>query len=256
VVGPLLEKRTQVLDRILGLIEGGRELAQYAQQESLARGRVGEFVLFAIEFDEARAVVELMQDPFESVASGSVLRRDGGGFGVDPASSFWLTESFFEDLPGAEPGKRALVAGEAGTTLGGDLQLQELEQLRPHAVGDEIAGRILERDDVVRKDPKALAHRGQALVDLVETDHGEATEAVKELRSRVGVVLMDDLQRAEAGLDGDFVAARGHGELFEVAPQREVASVRGCARAQQLDGRTSLACLSEHETGSGQRHRT
>ena len=165
-----------------------------------------------------------------------------------------LAEALLQDLAGAQLGLGLLLGAEAGVVGGGDLQLEQLEQLGPGVVGDQVAAGVLERGDVAGEQLERLAHRREALGDAVEADHRQLAEAIEQLGLDRRVLAADRLELAGAGLDGDVVARRGHAQVLEVAPQADVAGLGLGGGVQQADRGPALAELAEHQAGAGQGH--
>ncbi|MFY0532190.1 hypothetical protein [Nannocystis pusilla] len=253
VLRELLEQGDEALDRgrriALALVQAGED----RQQEHAARAADAALQLAVVELAQAVEAAELEEHALEAVERGAVGLRRGDGLFVELAGALELLEVLLEHLAGAQLGLGPLLGAEAGGVGGGDLELQQLEQLVPRLVGDEVAAGVLERRGVAGEQLERPAHGAEALADAVEADHRQLAEAVEQLGLGAGVGAADGLELAGAGLDGDVVAGRRHGQLLEVAPQAEVVGLQLGGRVQQRDGAGSLADLAQHQAGAGQR---
>jgi hypothetical protein len=254
VLGEVLEQADEGLDRRVGVALLGVEAGEDRQQEHPARALGAAAELALVELAQALEAAELELHALEAIEGGAEARAGDDGFFVDLAGALELAEVLLEHLAGAQLGLGFLFGGEAGVVGGGDLQLEQLEQLRPGVVGDEVAAGVLERGDVAGEQLEGATHGAEALADAVEADHRQLAEAVEELGLHAGVFGADELELAGAGGHGDVVARGGHAELFEVAPQREVAGLGLGGGVEEADGGAALANFAEGEAGAGERH--
>jgi hypothetical protein len=118
------------------------------QQEHAARALGAAAELALVELAQALEAAELELHALEAIEGGAEARAGDDGFFVDLAGALEFAEVLLEDLAGAQLGLGFFFGGEAGVVGGRDLQLEELEQLRPGVVGDEVAAGVLERGDV------------------------------------------------------------------------------------------------------------
>ncbi len=256
MLGEVFEEADEGFDRSVGITLLCMQPSQDRQQEHPPRafGAAGQFAL--VEFSQAIEAAELKVHALEAVEGGSEARARRHRLFVDLAGAFEFGQVFFEDLAGPELGLGFFFGAEAGFVGGGDLQLEQFEQLRPRFVGDEVAAGVFEGGDVAGEQPQRLAHRRQAVAYAVEADHRQFSEAIEQFGLDAGVGVAEDLELAGAGFDRHFVAGGGHAQFFEISPQTEVAWLGFGGGVEQANGGTAFTDLPQRHARAGQGHRS
>jgi len=256
VMGVVLEACREELDRFGRVVVARVQLAEHRQQERAAGLGLGPLELLGVEGSQCLGVAELVKQALETVTGGAVARVRGDGGLVALAGSFELVEALLHDPTRAQVRHRHLFRGQPGGTGVGDLELDQLEQLGPHAIGVEKAAGVLDRGDVARHHAKCPTHRGEAVDGAVESEQGESPDAIEELGSSGGIVgLADRFELAQARLHRDLPPARGRRKLLEAAPQARIVGLGRRGGAQQLERSGAFLVLAQRDAGAGQGHR-
>ena len=253
----VLESGGEELDRFRRVVVAGVELAEHRQQERPSGAGLGALELLGVQGTQCVCIAELMQQSFEAVARRSVAGVGGDGGLIALARPFELVEALLHDPPRPEVGHRHLFGGQPRPARVGDLELDQLQQLRPHPVGVEETARVFDGGHVPGHHPKGSAHGGQAVDRAIEAEQRQTTDAIEQLGPGCGVLgLADRLELTEARLHRDLPATRCRRQLLEAAPQAGVVGLGRRGSTQQLEGGAALLVLAQRDARPRQRHRS
>ena len=157
-----------------------------------------------------------------------------------------------EHLASADQRLRALFRAEARRFGAGRLGLEELQELGPGLVADQVATGVLERGYVQGIEAEGPAHRREAVVDPVEAEHRQLADPVIEFGLGEGIAFAQRLELTETGRDRRVVVRGPHAQLLELTPERQALGLGMGGALEELVAGGALAMSAEEAADLGE----